>query len=71
VADAAFGADAELRQAAVGLARVWGVVAADEQPIGRGQVRVDGAGLETAVERDLPWPEVELLEALAGRGQQL
>src|SRR4051794_13749035 len=36
VADAAFGADAELGESAVGLARVGGVVSADEKPVGLG-----------------------------------
>src|SRR4051794_25075222 len=46
-------------------------MAADEQPIGRGQVRADGAWGEAAVERDLSRPQVELAQSLAGRRQQL
>src|SRR3954462_10167282 len=71
VADAAFGADAELREPAVGLAGVWGVVAADEQPVWFGQVRADGAGLEAAVEGDLAWAQLEVFESLAGGWQEL
>src|SRR3954452_13370791 len=71
VTDAAFGADAELGQPAVGLAAVGGVAAADEQSVGFGQVLADGAGCEAAVECDLTWPQVELAESLAGGGQQL
>src|SRR3954454_13884809 len=50
VADAALGAHPELGQTAVGLARVRSVVAADEQPLGLGQMRADRARLEAAVE---------------------
>ena len=49
---------------------VWGVLAADEQPIGFGQVLSDGAGLEAAVERDLARAQLKVAEALAGGGQQ-
>src|SRR4051812_27280391 len=71
VADAAFGADAELGQPAVRLAAVRGVVATDEQPRGLGEVLADGAGLEAAVERDLSWPQLKVAEAVAGGGQQV
>ena len=66
VADAAFGADAELGQAAVGLAGVRGVVAADKQPVGLGQMLGGPGRVEAAVERDLARPQIELGEPLAG-----
>lgn len=71
VADAAFGANAELGQPAVGLAGVRGVVAADEQPLRFGQVFADGAGREAAVERDLPRAQPKLAQSLTGGGQQV
>ena len=71
VADAALGADAELRQAPVGLARPGRLPAGDEQPIGWRQGLGDRAGRETAVKRDFPGPDAQVLEPGAGRGQQI
>src|SRR4051794_41760026 len=48
VADAAFGADAELREPAVGLAGVWGVGGADEQPGWVGEGGGGGGGVGSA-----------------------
>ena len=57
VADAAFGAGAVAREAALGASRAGLLAAGDEHALGvQAGERLEGrAGLEAAVERDLAW----------------
>src|SRR5512133_2505442 len=71
MADAAFGADAELGQATVGLGRSGAVAAGDEQAVRRWQMLGDGTRSEAAIQGDLPRSDVEFAQTLPGVGQQL
>src|SRR5687768_9733284 len=59
VADAAFGPDAEFRQASVGALAPGRAAAGDEHAVGAGQVLGDGSGREAAVEREVAWAQAE------------
>src|SRR5215207_3018052 len=71
VADASFGADSEFRQAPVGALGAGGAAAGDEDAVGAGQVLVDGAGREAAVEREVARANAERVDLAGGGGQQV
>jgi len=71
VADAAFAADPELRESAVGLFRAGRLAAGDERSVRRREMLLDGAGRKAAIERELARAQTELVEPVAGPGDEV
>src|SRR4051794_13453926 len=71
VADAALGADAVARQAAVAASGPGALAASDKRAVGRRQMLGDRAGREAAVNGDLACSDGKPVELGAGGGQQV